>query len=218
MNAIQKSFFRADVYRILALGFDIPTQEHQNEMRAIIEDLLENVELPELKVFLKILKTKPEKLEEEYTKLFVTKVECPFYEGSYHLAERGPVLGDITAFYNAFHIKAMPMEGPPDAIKMELGFLSFMALKEANAIQNKSPQDIQITEAAEAKFIEDHLGRWGEMFAERLQESTDSPFYIILAKFLKNWIKMECKHWDIKPVRLPSLLPQTETNPVQCSF
>lgn len=211
---IRNELWRADIYRLLALGLDTPSQNNLNALETLLVDL-NSVECPKtfsekLSQLKNDFKNERRELTEEYTLLFVTKSECPLSEGSYHLAERGPVLGDVTAFYEAFRIKFHEKSGPPDSMKMELGFLSYLALKKVYALENKLTEAFQITEDAEKKFLNDHLGRWGELFANRLEKTTDKLFYKTLGTLLNAWIKAECARFRIVPTILPTSLSSTE--------
>lgn len=220
-----KNFFRADLYRILAQSLDAPSLQRIEELKEILEDLLEG--LPPsfaskklrraLENFSRHLKkSDPAALAREHQRLFINQTECPASEGSYHLAERGPVLGDVTAFYSAFGLKFIPGEGPPDAMKMELAFSSFLALKEAHAVEKKLEREAQTTHEAQKKFFQDHLGRWGGIFARRLQATTPLPFYQALAALLQTWLKTEQKFFAVQVVPLPVSLPGLHDENVSC--
>lgn len=222
-----KNFFRADLYRILAQSLARPTAKMLEELKEILADLLAG--LPSsytgkklrktLENFAKQLKqTDAVALAGEHQRLFVNQTDCPASEGSYHLAERGPVLGDITAFYSAFGLKFIPGEGPPDAMKMELAFMSFLALKEAHALQKNLAVEMETTKEAQKKFLRDHLGRWGEIFARRLQASTPLPYYQTLAVLLKTWLKTEQRFFAVQPVPLPVSLPGLHDENVSCTL
>ncbi|OGQ05845.1 MAG: hypothetical protein A2W61_06620 [Deltaproteobacteria bacterium RIFCSPLOWO2_01_44_7] len=214
---IQYNLFRADLYRILALGLDTPTSKTLGELKEIVNDLWKEF-LP-LKEFASVLsKVSVDEVAQESLRLFSTKVACPSCEGSYQLVERGPILGDVTAFYKAFQLQFLTNEGPPDSIKMELAFLSYMALKEAFALEEGLLEEAQTTFEAQKKFLLDHLGRWGEIFANRLQERTTHGYYKTLGSLLKIWLKKEFDFFNIQPFPLPISLPQLSEEEVQCSL
>lgn len=225
MNTQQKirsELWRADIYRLLALGLDTPSQKNCLHLEGLLADLnsIEDVDffLEDIRQLYETLKEEKEELIQEYHRLFVTKSECPVSEGSYHLAERGPILGDVTAFYKAFRIQFHSESGPPDSIKMELGFMHYLALKKIYALEHKLREAFQTTEDAEKKFLSDHLGRWALPFAKRLKETTQRLFYKVLSSLLQSWIKEECSRFQITPVPLPtSLLPIGSENCMRCA-
>lgn len=155
---------------------------------------------------------------EEYHRLFTTQVACPSCEGSYHRAERGPVLGDVAAFYAAFQVTPVPLEGPPDGLKIELTFLQYLALKKAYAMTEVLTEEVEITEDAERKFLCDHLGRWASLFVTRLQAVTDDVFYHCAAELLRAWIVLECETFGISPIPLPGMGDDDVHEPVCCSI
>lgn len=225
MQKIQYNLFRADIYRILALGFTDPLKENFDKLQGILTDLLKDFsgfcadgEIKQLLEQMKIVIQDADlpSVEAEHNRLFATQVVCSPYEGSYHILERGAVLGDITAFYSAFHLTFLSKEGPPDAIKMELAFLSYMALKEVFALEHHYLNEVQTTFEAQQKFLLDHLGRWGNSFVSLLQAATSLPYYKILAKFLKGWLIRENEYFKINPVLLTNPLPQIYSEETQC--
>lgn len=215
----RQCLLRCDMYRILSLGLDAPFEKNRREIHGILQDFVQGPDLPGLlpalrRCFRKLLsavkKMDTAQWENEYNALFATKVLCPPSEGSYHLAERGPVLGDVSAFYKAFELNFLVKEGPPDHIKMELAFLSYLSLKEAYAVENGMLQESEITAQAQKSFLKDHLGRWGESFALRLAQNSSLPFYKELASALCQWLHIENKFFDISPAGLPLTLPAAD--------
>lgn len=209
------NLLRADIYRILAVGFDEPIESHHHMLVSVLADLADRFDFL-LPLFQAAQDAQREELEALYIRLFVTQTLVPHSEGSYQLAERGPILSDITAFYNAFQIGFVEKKGSPDSIKMELAFMSYMALKEAYADENNLLQEGGVTFEGQKTFLNDHLGRWGNLFADRLEKTTDHPYYIALAELLKKWLQMENKHFDITPVSLPIQLPGSNEEGLRC--
>lgn len=221
---IRFHFWRADVYRLLALSFDFPSRSVCEAVSEIAAELAESSfgddTLRALLHDLSVQVTKGfNKREGLYHHLFTTHVACPPCEGSYQQVERGPIIGDVTAFYKAFKIKTVPGQGPPDALKMELGFMSFMCLKQAQALQNNLKEELAVTVEAQKKFLKDHLGRWGGILAGRLRIATDNPYYQILSQLLSSFIATETRMMDVKPVSLAVPLPGVaDEEEVQCAM
>lgn len=217
------NFWRADFYRLLALGFDFPSHVVAETMETLARDLSASSfgdrKLKELLgAFSKEIANDWSGREALYHHLFTTQVACSPCEGSYHLTERGAVIGDISAFYSAFHLKLVERQGPPDAIKMELGFMSYLCLKKASAIQNRRDEDLAVTSEAETLFLKKHLGRWALLFASRLLEETESGYYPLLSRLLSLWIEKECRLTGAKPSPFSIPLPAFEDEEVACAM
>lgn len=203
---------RADFYRILAIGCEEPTAENLQSIRDIGLDLLElesvagySQELGNaLRKFLEDTNRDVHGLQAEYHHLFNTQAACPSAEGNFQMVERGPVLGDICAFYEAFHMKAMERQGPPDSIKMELGFMSFMALKTVYALENDLQEKKEIVEDAQKKFLNSHLGRWFRLFTAKLREVSGHSYYQSFSDLLTLWLEEDCRQLGITPLPFPT--------------
>ncbi|OGQ21414.1 MAG: hypothetical protein A3I05_09135 [Deltaproteobacteria bacterium RIFCSPLOWO2_02_FULL_44_10] len=214
-------YLASDLYRLLALAFDAPSKQQFETIETLLDDIGHEVHQPDIAQCLQDLqraaKAESATVEAEYNRLFVNQVLCPPCEGSYHLAERGPILGDITAFYRAFSLETVEQQGPPDSIRMELGYMSFMALKRISALEGRDDDAADITKVATMRFLMDHLGRWGFLFADRLLASTTHMFYQTSAKLLKVWFECEMKFYDLSPHPLPlKLLSFEDEESVQC--
>lgn len=221
---IRQTFWRADVYRLLALGFEFPGSSLLETLHALVEELIESsFGKPDLRELIDKLSQESsgnqEAIENSYHHLFSTVVTCPPCEGSYLKTERGAVIGDITSFYRAFELQTTVGEGPPDAIKMELGFMSFACLKEAKARHEELSRELKTIQRAQALFLNDHLGRWIPSFTRQLKSQTDNPFYETLASLLSFWIHEECCLLDVQPAPLPLFLPSLpEKEETRCAL
>jgi TorA maturation chaperone TorD len=104
----------------------------------------------------------------------------PACESSYDenaLAGRGPLIADIAGFYEAFayHPTNAPSE-VPDHISVELGFLSYLAMKIAFATYEGKDEEAQVARDAYERFLNDHLHYWAEPFQQTVARAA-SPFY-----------------------------------------
>lgn len=221
---IRQTFWRADVYRLLALSFEFPNSSLFETIHTLAEELIESsFGKPDLRELIDKLSQESaghqSTIEASYHHLFSTRVACPPCEGSYLKAERGAVIGDITSFYRAFELQASAGQGPPDAIKMELGFMSFACLKQAKAQHEELKGELKTIQKAQARFLNDHLGRWIPSFTRQLQSQTDNPFYETLASLLSLWIHEECCLLDVQPAPLPLFFPSlSEEEETRCSL
>lgn len=214
-QAAQEHLWRADTYRLLALGFSPRDAENEATMHEVFTDLAgsgnDDVHDHLLQSVAKHLREGDEVYAEaEFNRLFVNQVHCSANEGSYQMAELGTVIGDISAFYQAFGVRVSEQHGSPDALAMELGFMAVMALKSAYAAEQQDAEALEVLMDAQKKFLNDHLARWADLFATKLLVMTDELFYQSLAHLLKYWTEQETKLFEIKPNKLTVSLPQYE--------
>jgi DMSO reductase family type II enzyme chaperone len=106
--------------------------------------------------------------------------EFPPYEteyGNMHLFQQSDFLADLSGFYHAFGMQVRERVERLDHISIQLEFLHFLTFKEAHAHEYYGEEQVQICREAQTSFFEDHLGRWGETFAKRLERrDPDGPF------------------------------------------
>ncbi len=96
-DEVLNHLFRADLYRVLALAFDTPTDERVKDIQGIAKKLLAFISRVEnfksiqnsLGEFLKNFPPKAREIEGEYHRLFNTQATCPSSEGNFQMVERG---------------------------------------------------------------------------------------------------------------------------------
>lgn len=97
--------------------------------------------------------------EEAYLALFGHSGSTSPREVAYvGIEDPGRLLADVMAYYHAFAFTPQA-EDPPDHIAVEVGFLGYLALKEAYAQACGDVEAVQVTRVARDRFIEAHLGR-----------------------------------------------------------
>lgn len=211
-DSVQHALWRADMYRLLAVALVAPAADQRHHLAVLIDDLASLAPVfagpfrEPLQAVHNALPGDDAKHTAEYSRLFLTATACPAAEGSYHLADRGAILGDVAAFYSAFRVTHAPHHGPPDTITAQLWFMHYLALKQVHAHLADASEGFAITRAAERSFLRDHLGRWAPRFAERLRDTTVIPFYRHVAELLAVWIRAECVRCHIEPPPLPTTL------------
>ena len=98
---------------------------------------------------------------------------------------KGQVLADVAGFYRAFlYDPSREQAESADHVAAELGFLSWVAFKEAYAVGRGADDEASVCQDAAAKFLAEHLGRWASSLAESLAESP-FPFYRTAAALLR---------------------------------
>ena len=105
---------------------------------------------------------------------------CAATESAYDraaIANRGPLIADVAAFYEAFAYPPRLTSGlAPDHVAVELDFLGFLALKVAYALDQHREEEGVVARAAYREFLDEHPAFWIDQLAERLESSGHEPF------------------------------------------
>ena len=150
----------------------------------------------------------PETLEQEQLRLFelgVPHLISP-YETDYLTQEaiaQAQQLSDIAGFYRAFGTEIEAKERV-DHLALELEFLHLLAFKEAKALEEDQPDHLEITRKAQAKFLQEHLGRWVGLFARQLRQHTNLAWYRVVGELLEALVARELKAFGFIPEALPA--------------
>ncbi|MBE7412883.1 MAG: molecular chaperone TorD family protein [Leptospiraceae bacterium] len=218
-SPVHQSLYRSDFYRLLSISLDFPNLENVSIIQEISEALLESdltdVRLKPLLENVKNFYTEEmiPSLESEYFRIFSSGMNCPESEGSYYPVDRGTILGDVSAFYEAYKLQPSSKQGTPDSMKMELMFMSFLALKEGYAKESHDDDNLEIVIDSEKKFLQDHLGRWGFIFSLKLIETSQIEFYRYISMILELFLELEIQNLKIQPIRVDSYLkPKNQEN------
>ena len=92
-------------------------------------------------------------------------------EVSYHTTLLpGRLLSELATFYKAFAYDPTLPEAP-DHVAVEAGFVAYLRLKQAYALEAGQAEQADITASACGRFIEDHLNAMGEPLAKSLGSS-----------------------------------------------
>lgn len=179
-TAIDNNLIKADLFRILSMGFSYPEQEKCDDIENIILDLRKDDDLdPEISDTLEsIRKTMDYKdILREYSRVFL-KGTIPTTETA--VCEKMNCVPDVAAFYKAFGMNAKSGDSP-DSIIYQLEFASLMNVKIALA---KDAEQAFIVLDAYQKFMNDHLTDLGQKFQEKLLTIAPIEFYNNLSNLL----------------------------------
>lgn len=203
---------RAALFRLIAQGFHYPTPDLPHVIVTALNRQMAAQPRGALSPLFRALRAARAAwsnvyipaLEAEYTRLYLTGIASPPHETAYgdgrRMAGRTAEIADISGFYLAFGMQLSDREADlPDHLCTELEFYSILLMKQAYAHNQRWMERRRITERAARTFLEDHLGRWVEAFANSLIEQTPPVAYHALARLLVTAVRNECRRLRIRP-------------------
>jgi DMSO reductase family type II enzyme chaperone len=163
-------------------------------------------------------------LTESHRRLFghTARGGVPPYETEYGaeaLFQQPHEMGDLMGFYNAFGLTVnIQARERPDHVSCECEFLSFLALKEAYALEHEDAAMLDETRKAERLFLRDHLGRFLPAFAKKISREDGSGFYGTLGDLACAFIALECARFRVPagPENLTLRPADDERVPMAC--
>lgn len=224
---------RATLYAALALGFRPPTAETLERLThpdaaAALADAARVLEpqgsLAACAAALALPNAAVDELLAEYRSLFghTARGEVPAYETEYGeeaLFQQPQEMGDLAGFMRAFGLRLRPdAHERIDHVSCECEFFSFLACKEAYAIEHRDEEMHAATVHAGTLFLRDHLGRFAPAFARRIERADAAGFYARLGRLLGAFVEAECRRLKVPvgPVLL-NLRPDPVTSaPMGC--
>lgn len=182
MNNPALSLKQSFVLHFLAEAFQNPDDVWEKRFVSLAGDALKDgIELPSFDI---------ENLREEHFRLFGSAPACPM-ELTLHLAEnpfeQARMMAHMAGFYRAFGLEHGEGERS-DNLSVALSFLSFLALKEKNAIDRRMDEAKEITSKAITDFAREFVSPGVAAFTGKLVNLTTSSFYLTLAELLRREI------------------------------
>jgi DMSO reductase family type II enzyme chaperone len=229
---------RSLLYEALALGFRPPTAQTcerlgtesaaaaLSEAAAFLDEKGSSTGLRERTRAIAVppAASKPEVLGAEFARLFghTARGPVPPYETEYGedaLFQKPQEMSDIAGFFKAFSLVLDPAAHERiDHVSCELEFLSFLARKEAHALETGDGGMLKETRKGERLFLGDHLARFAPSFSRRLQREDPRGFYGALARLCSEFVKTECSRFGVTPGSdsLPIRIPLDDGAPMAC--
>lgn len=194
---IDAAIRRAQVYGFLSNAFLYPT-ENWTEDAPFLAQALADLNLSQ--IGLSVQPVELPALQTAYRHTFgATGSLC--YETEYGLPHefgQSQEMADINGFYRAFGFTlGGPVRERSDHLAVELEFMHVLALKEAHAINQGVAEHAEICVEAQHKFLQDHLGRWIDLFAQSLALNTHQDVYLALAHLAAAFIKADAARLGI---------------------
>ena len=160
-------------WRLIGLLFECPGDGWTDEITAL------SAESGDATLMLAAENARIEASEGLYHSIFGPGGPAPPREVTYRSwVQPGFLLAELSAFYKAF---AYDPKTPdvPDHIAVEAGFVAYLKLKEAFALEGGDNEHAEITAAAAEKFVAEHIAKFAERLSELLQNSRVE--YLVLA-------------------------------------
>jgi TorA maturation chaperone TorD len=211
---------RAAVYGFIARSLLYPTAETWESLRVELTPLLDGLSstserLDELIVeALDAQNADFGELQRAHGRVFthIENMDCPAHESAYcpgDVFRRADVMADVAAFYTAHGLRVGGSRRERvDHVATELEFLSFLARKEAYAIEHLGPGEVEECRRSQAHFLRDHVACWVPGFAGRLQVVADHRFLMVIGSLLATWIES-----DLEWLGVEASAPQMEPQP-----
>lgn len=216
ISAIDSALCRATIYSALALAFRPPTSEivarivepENSAALAAAATLIDIGGEPVLAAIFDDLavagRAELSILASSYLALFghtargmVTPYETEY--GNEPLFQQPQELGDLMGFYRAFGLSLrLDRHERADHISCECEFLSFLAMKEAYALEHNDANMLETTLKAQKLFLRDHLGRFLPAFACQLGRQRATGFYQKLADLAVRFVAQEADRLGIR--------------------
>jgi TorA maturation chaperone TorD len=174
---------RAAIWRFTSLLFQSPSKESAADLAALAAEMPKNLRARARR----LAAYSAHDREVDYHRYLgpggIPASESSFDESA--LAGRGPAIAAIVAYYEAFAYRPV-REGMEiaDHVSVELGFLSYLALKIAFGFHQGDEEKSETARAAYRRFLQEHALFWFPRFIERMKE-TDSKFYHDAARWLR---------------------------------
>lgn len=235
-ESLDAAYCRATIYSALALAFRPPTDqtiariiEPENCAALAAAAALIDVDaklglVTAINALAQAGRAGVETLGASYRALFghTARGSVAPYETEYGneaLFQQPQELGDLMGFYHAFGLTVQSDQHERvDHISCECEFLSFLAMKEAFALENRDPAMLEETVKAQKLFVRDHLGRFLPTFAHHLGREDRTGFYVKLADLSLRFISQESNRLGVRSgaANLPLRPANDDRVPMAC--
>lgn len=106
----------------------------------------------------------------------------------------GPKSEEVERFLAGVGYRVPPERGEmADHISVELEFMADLARREAEAIEAGDEETARKAHDVQRDFLDRHLGRWVGIFARRVTERAEAPFYASFAQAVADFVADEAE-------------------------
>lgn len=196
----------ASEWRLISLLFECPVGDWTTQVKNLADGITDD-KLKTAAEFARI-----EASEGLYHSIFGPGGPAPAREISYRSwVQPGYLMSELSAFYAAFSYQPKTSE-VLDHIAVETGFIAYMRLKEAFAVECSDFDHADITAKAAKIFIEEHLAKMTELLTKTLA-SSDIEYLALTGLSL---LKRVGPDKDKKIRQILPMLNQTESDVFEC--
>ncbi|MDP2673318.1 MAG: molecular chaperone TorD family protein [Dehalococcoidia bacterium] len=209
--ATRTALARAQTYALLARAFGRPdawfeADAAEGRFGGALSEALTALGHQELAAAAAAIGGVPEApLTDEFARLFNPSMHgnCPPYETEYtaaHVFMRVQQLADVAGFFRAFGLRvAAGFRERPDHIATELEFMQVLTLKEARALARRERAHAGICRRAQARFLQEHLGRWLAPYCQKLTALGGAGFYARIAGLARDFAAKDAARLGVEP-------------------
>lgn len=177
---------RAAVLQFASLALQPPTGEILSEMHDLVASL-PDAAATDARAILAVPRAD---WEPEFFSV-LGPAGCAVSESSYERAaqaSRGPLLAQVAGYYDAFGYAPDRLKEVPDHAAVELGFLSFLAMKIAFATFESKSEEASVASQAYDDFNRQHVAEWLPGCLETI-EGTGSELYTAIAAWTRTAVR-----------------------------
>lgn len=205
--AVTRSF----VYAFLCRALAYPTAAHHAALLERVVPALEQLdEDDETAAARRAIPDELAEMRAQHTAIFSLTVsaDCPDYESAYNgrdVFQQTQQMADVGGFYRANGVQVGGAGAErPDHITTELEFMSFLALKEAYAIEVHGEAELAMAVDVQTLFLRDHLACWAPALGARIEARAagTSALYAAAGALLVSWLSAECARLGVTPARV----------------
>lgn len=196
---------RANCFKLLAACLYEPDKKMFGEERVIekLQELFSSMG-PAFKEVIQQLpdafeNSSEEQLKVDYAALFVGPFEllAPPY-GSIYLEKGGRVHGESTVAVRKHYEQAglsIDIQEPADHIAVELEFMYYLAIQEAQAVSSGNNKEGQKLQGMQEQFMQQFMG-WVPELCERMEKHALTAYYKLLARCLSLFL-LHCRNVSV---------------------
>ena len=170
--------------RLLMLLLEPPSKSRPAELLALMPSLPDDV----ADTVAHLAATPTDDVEADYHRVLGPTGAVPFCESdlSGNAFAKGNLITDVSGFYKAFRYpENVELKDSPDHIANELGYVSYLAIKEAYAEFMGLGESAVVSREAREAFGRDHLDAFAKKLAGKLIEAAlPSSYYATVAALL----------------------------------